>query len=608
MKETNDIFYKIKGLSGKYGYEICLSVISVIFLILRIRLASTLNLGNDEAHYYVWSLKPSLGYLDDAPFVSYVIGFFTGLMGKSELSVRFGAVIFSFFDGFLIYYLTYLLFRNKRASFFAFLFFLSAAIFGAVLSVMMLPDAPLLFFYLCFLIAFYSATEAGVPAGTPAGSDLKIYDGRKRENPKNQKSANSFPAWMLAGFFLGLAFLSKYTAALIPPAVFLYLLVSKKNRRLLKTIYPYASMGIALLVFSPVIYWNFTHNFISFRFQLSHGFSHPKPGLPLFLAGWFGQFLVVTPFVYIFLIGTFAYSLKSILRQNGGVNGATGGTAEKKNRSRVYEGFLYSVCLSMPVLLFFIINGYSHRILVHWPDIGYLPAFPAMGYAADLTAARRAAHIVKKSVWRTFAKYYVYFSLFFAFFLSFVLFGQIYYNLIPVGKIIKYIDKEKRLKKGGIFPLIPHIPGKAATADITNDLFGWRRGARYIKAVYESLETSYGPIFIMTHHYAVADELVYYGGFKPAVNIYNISGFLNQYDLEQNLNKINGENALFIMDNKYMLEPEKKYNRYFKSIKKIGSLDIYVKSRLVRVYYLYLMKSFMAKKAAKRLALSRRMY
>ena len=95
---------------------------------------------------------------------------------------------------------------------------------------------------------------------------------------------------------------------------------------------------------------------------------------------------------------------------------------------------------------------------------------------------------------------------------------------------------------------------------------------------------------------------------KAAVNIYNISGFLNQYDLWQNLDKINGENALFIMDNKYMLNPVKKYTPYFKSIKKIGRLDIYVKFRPVRTYYLYLMKDFDAKKAIKRLNAKSRMY
>ncbi|MHB1601983.1 MAG: hypothetical protein ACYCUT_10485, partial [bacterium] len=341
--------------------------------------------------------------------------------------------------------------------------------------------------------------------------------------------------------------------------------------------------------------------------------------------------LVITPFIYIFLIWTFIYAAIKI-----GKRGQIFFFAKQKINPSPFsfpassEPFLFSICLSLPILLFFVINGYSHRILVHWPDIGYLAAFPIMGYAADLLAQKekdkaekgtdlfyfhskkRANAIgskkINKSVPFSFSKYYVYFALFSGFFLSFVLYNQIYYNSIPIGKIIRYIDKEKSLKKGGIFKVIPHIPGKPSTADVTNDLFGWRHSAEYIGIVYKGYEAAYRPLFILTHHYAIADELVYYGGYKPAVNIYNISGFLNQYDLWQNLNKINGENALFVMDNKYMINPVQKYAPFFKSIKKIGRFDIYVKFRPVRTYYLYLMKDFNAKKAVKYLRYKSRMY
>ena len=287
---------------------------------------------------------------------------------------------------------------------------------------------------------------------------------------------------------------------------------------------------------------------MSFKFQLSHGFSHPKPGFPLLAAGWFGQVLVITPFIYVFLTGVFFYAIFHFLTAENGVQerGEISNLSPlildssfRGNDGSVREPLLFSVCLSLPILLFFIVNGYSHRILVHWPDIGYLAAFPIMGYAADLLTRKFSSRILKCCV---------YFAMFSGFFLSYILYNQIYYNSIPVGKIIRYIDMEKRLKKGGVFSLIPHIPGKPSTADITNDLFGWRHSAKYIGIVYKGYKAVYHPLFILTHHYAIADELVYYGGYKPDVNIYNISGFLNQYDLWQNLDKINGENALFIMD------------------------------------------------------------
>ncbi|RZV37538.1 MAG: glycosyltransferase family 39 protein, partial [Candidatus Acidulodesulfobacterium acidiphilum] len=297
---------------NKYKYEIYLILVSLFALIVHIHLASTLNLGNDEAHYYAWSLKPSLGYLDDAPFAGWIIYLTDALFGKSQLSVRLGSVVFSFFDGFLIYYLTYILFKSKRAAFFSFLFYLAAVIFGIVLSVMMLPDAPLLFFTLLFFIFFYKAAEKNAET---KGADLFYFRNEKQNLSSGSTEINKsvpFVYWLLSGIFLGLAFLSKYTAALIPPAALLYLLLSKQNRHYLKTFYPYMTLAAALLIFSPVIYWNAVHNFISFRFQLSHGFSHPTPGLPLLLAGWLGQVLVITPFIYIFLIGAFIYAIIKI--------------------------------------------------------------------------------------------------------------------------------------------------------------------------------------------------------------------------------------------------------------------------------------------------------
>ena len=591
---------------NRYKYEIYLILFSLFALIVHIHLASTLNLGNDEAHYYVWSLKPSLGYLDDAPMAGWVIYLTDALFGKSQLSVRLGSLIFSFFDGFLIYYLAYILFKNRRAAFFSFLFYLAAVIFGMVLSVMMLPDAPLLFFTLLFLIFFYKAieTKAVETNGVKKKEAADLAFLLERSGVGQRPTGWFSPYWLLSGIFLGLAFLSKYTAAVIPPAALLYLLLSKRSRDYLKTVYPYTTLAVALLVFSPVIYWNAVHNFISFRFQLSHGFSHPTPGLPLLLAGWFGEVLVITPFIYIFLIGVFLYyAIKAPLLFKGGesATGRRGGSFFKEiNKSDPFissEPFLFSLCFSLPVLLFFVINGYSHRILVHWPDIGYLAAFPIMGYAAE-------ALIAGKKITR----YYVYFAIFFGLFLSYVLYNQIYYNSIPVGKIIRYIDKEKRLKKGGVFSIIPRIPGKPSTADITNDLFGWKHAAKYIGIVYKGYKSVDAPLFILTHHYAIADELVYYGGYKPDGNIFNISGFLNQYDLWQNLNKISGENALFIMDDKYMINPVKTYAPYFKSVKKIGRLDIYLKFKPVRTYYLYLMKDFNAAKMIKHLKAESRMY
>jgi 4-amino-4-deoxy-L-arabinose transferase-like glycosyltransferase len=611
---------------GSYKFEIWLVILSVIAFFIHEHLAATLNLGNDEAHYYVWSLHPSAGYLDDAPLVAYCIYFFTHIFGKSELTARLTAIIFSFFDGFLIYYFSELLFKDKRAAFFAFLFFLCSPIFGLVLSVMILPDTPLLFFYLLFLISFYIAVSKTANNNDRIVNnkidDNKINNNKIINNNINDKINNhsikeNIKWWLIAGIFLGLSFLSKYTAALIPPSALLYLLFSNKNRHLLKTIYPYFTLIIAIIVFSPVIYWNIEHNFISFKFQLSHGFSSPAPNAVLFFQNWLEQFVAMSPLIYIILFFVFIYFIIY-------------------NKNIFNESILYALSMSVPILVFFIANGYAHRILFHWPDIGYLAAFPLAGFFAssfikryensakphkggNINGTRRigGAQGNNKNILGRFKLYafksFLYLSLFTGFFMSMVLYYQIYYNFIPVAKIISYVDKEHKLHKGGIFKLIPHIPGKAKTANITDDLFGWTASAKDLKIVYSGYKNKYHSLFLLTHHYAISDELVFYGNFKPAfnkkANIYNISGFLNQYDIWQNKSKIlglNGKDAMFVMDNKYMLNPVSTYLKYFKSIVFIGRLDIYRKFMPVREFYIYLMKDFDAKYALRHL--SKRLY
>ena len=61
--------------------------------------------------------------------------------------------------------------------------------------------------------------------------------------------------------------LSKYTAAFLVPSVFFYLIFSRQHRRWLATPWPYLGGVASLLVFTPVIYWNWVHDWVSFRFQ-----------------------------------------------------------------------------------------------------------------------------------------------------------------------------------------------------------------------------------------------------------------------------------------------------------------------------------------------------
>jgi hypothetical protein len=105
--------------------------------------------------------------------------------------------------------------------------------------------------------------------------------------------------WTAAGIALGLAFASKYTSILLPVTVTAAVLLRPSLRARLREPGPYLACVLATLVFLPVLQWNATHDWISFRFQLQHGLGAPKGSAlkrELDLIG--GQLGLVSPILF----------------------------------------------------------------------------------------------------------------------------------------------------------------------------------------------------------------------------------------------------------------------------------------------------------------------
>src|SRR5262249_14836618 len=139
----------------------------------------------------------------------------------------------------LLFRLTALAF-GERAGLWAVVAYNISLVFTVVFATWIFPDGPLDFFLLAAALMV-----ARVVLVKP-------------------EPANPLVWWLGAGVAMGFALLSKYTAVLFFPAMLIYLLTDAERRRWLKTPGPWLGVLVALLVFSPVIYWNATHNFVSF--------------------------------------------------------------------------------------------------------------------------------------------------------------------------------------------------------------------------------------------------------------------------------------------------------------------------------------------------------
>jgi 4-amino-4-deoxy-L-arabinose transferase-like glycosyltransferase len=102
--------------------------------------------------------------------------------------------------------------------------------------------------------------------------------------------------WLITGTLLGLAGLSKYTAAFTAFALLLVVLCPPRKQWINQAGF-YLAVVLALLLISPVLYWNWANDWISFKYQLAHGSG--GEWLLLRFAGFIGLQLVAFGLLYI---------------------------------------------------------------------------------------------------------------------------------------------------------------------------------------------------------------------------------------------------------------------------------------------------------------------
>src|SRR5262245_50643033 len=209
-----------------------------LLLLLRFISAATINLSTQEAYYWNYSMHPALSYLDHPPMVAWVIRAGTLLLGKSEIAVRIGGLALVVVSTLLINALGRLWFSRRAGLWAALLFQVIPAyfIYGLIITL----DAPLICFW---LLTMYLVSIAVL---------------------NNRPSA-----WYCAGAALGFAMLSKYTALFLVPSALLFLIADREHRKWLLRKEPYLAFLLSLVIFSPVILWNYQHQWVSFAFQFS---------------------------------------------------------------------------------------------------------------------------------------------------------------------------------------------------------------------------------------------------------------------------------------------------------------------------------------------------
>lgn len=291
--------------------------------IVRLIIAAFAPLFPDETYYWEWSRRLAFGYFDHPPLVAWLIRAGTLAFGDTAIGVRFGAVLAGITCAAIICATARRL-AGDRAAFIAAVVFavmpMSAA--GLVLAT---PDATLL---ACVAAVLYAVMRA-------------------IEQPPRSRASLAW--WCAAGLVQGLALWSKYTAVLVPAGIVVALLWRRELRERLREPGPYVATIVASAVFLPVIAWNASRAWVSFAFQLQHGFGEGTGsilGRELDLIT--GQIGLVSPILFIMMAIAISRSLRAPL------------------------SFLGVVALL--VFAFFIYSATGRRPEANWPAIAYVPA------------------------------------------------------------------------------------------------------------------------------------------------------------------------------------------------------------------------------------------
>ena len=203
---------------------------------LRLVFAAFVPVTPEEAYHWNFGRHLDWSYYDHPGMIAWSIRLGCAIFGDTGLGIRFVPVLFATGTAALLARLARRLYGEPAAGWAVLLISINPIAFLAGGSGF--PDSPLLFFWALAMSSVVEALETGRPRG-----------------------------WIAAGAALGFMGLSKYTGVFLGVAVLCHLVTSARDRRWLRTPWPYVASILALVVLWPVFHWNAGHDWASVKFQ-----------------------------------------------------------------------------------------------------------------------------------------------------------------------------------------------------------------------------------------------------------------------------------------------------------------------------------------------------
>ncbi len=471
--------------------------------------SGTAELSEDEAYQWTWSKHLALSYYSKPLMIALTQFTGTTLWGDNAFGVRFFSPLISAVLGWAMmrFFAREI---NARAGFILLLVANAAPLMVAG-SVLMTIDPLNVLFWMLAMMAGWRALN---------------------ENRTSQ--------WAWTGLWMGLGFLSKYTAMMQWACWALLFILWPQARARLREKGPWLALAINLACTAPVIIWNMQHGWITVAHVATNGGLHKAWQFnPKFFLEFTGAELgLLNP---IFAVAAFLAACWFWPRR------------------RERPLLLYLFCMGAPVFLFYWLYTIRYRVLPNWIAPSALPLLALM-VAYWEERWREGARGVKQWMWG--------------------------------GLILGWSLTLLALVPALLFKM-PFFP-QNARLDPLRRVRAWSETAQVIDAARQKLQAEGKPAFIIADHYGITGHCSFYLPEaraaiqrEPLVYFRTTDTPENQFFFWKGYTGRKGQNAIFVKEVRDPSQPAERILQQFEQVEDLGIFEVKRKGLVYRKVQLW---------------------
>jgi len=497
----------------KSGYKTRVLALIGIVTIIRCIVAASIELGNDEVYYWTYSQHLQWNYFDHPPMVAVWIRLFTLNLSleRYELFIRLGSIVSSGLCTWLIYKTTTTIHSEKSGWYAACLY--TASLYASIIAgIFIMPDSPQMLFW-CWSLYLLA----------------RIY-----------KDPKSWVLWILFGLATGLCLMSKVHAVFIPLGLFSFMLFKQRNWFLLPQVYVAALVAAA--VASPIVFWNISNDFITYRFHSERvSVNTFTINTTVFLREVFGQIAYNNP-VNVVLTVAALFALKN----------------RKLSGHKTISLYLF---IALPMIGILLLVALFRNTFPHWSGPAYVNLLPLTGIY--LSALKKPVLLPRVVKWA----------------LGTILFA------VVAGLLLVHFYPGTLGKKA---------PDRLGSGDFTLDLWGWQQAGKAFGVVYNQQKKA-GNIGegtpIVNYKWFPAAHQDYYFSRPLGIELIGLGTVtdLHQYSWSNGWRskKVNMEQAFCIVPSHLNDDAFARYNSFYRNMKLVATIEQRRSDVLCRRFWVY---------------------